>query len=34
MNVVKGVQVAEDMKTPQGASIIVDGVVGFDREAD
>ena len=36
MNVVEGwsVQVAEDVKTPQGAEIIVDGVVGFDGEAD
>ena len=52
VNVVEGwsVQVAEDVKTPQGANvfhsrlmtgvatsasaIIVDGVVGFNREAD
>ena len=33
MNVVEG-QVAEDVKMPQGAEIIVDGVVGFDTEAD
>lgn len=36
MNVVKGwsIQVTEDVKTPQGAEIIVDGVVRFDGETD
>ena len=36
MNVIEGwsVQVAENVKTPQDAEIIVDGVVGFDKEAD
>ena len=36
INVVEGwsIQVAEDVKAPRGAEIIVDGMVGFDREAD
>lgn len=36
MNIVEGrsVQVEENVKTPQGAEITVDGVVEFDREAD